>query len=107
MALTTFAKFGIAVLFLSIALAQQQTAGTIVYTHAPDGSAPWPVNDIYAMRGDGSNVRALTNDGHSHNPTWSPDGRHILFIHDSTLRTKPAYRETKEMGYPLDSGSPN
>jgi Tol biopolymer transport system component len=67
-----------------------------VYTHAPDESAPWPVTDIYSMRGDGSNVKALTNDGHSHSPIWSPDGRRILFIHDSALRTKPAYREPKE-----------
>lgn len=38
----------------------------------------------------------LTNDGHSHTPAWSPDGRRILFVHDSTLQTKPAYREEKE-----------
>ncbi len=89
-------RLGIAALVLCIASAQQQNAGTIVYTHAPDGSAPWPINDIYSMKADGSNVRAPTNDGHSHTPNWSPDGRKILFIHDSILGTKPAYRETKE-----------
>lgn len=80
----------------SLVLAQRQNVGTIVYTHAPDGTAPWPVTDIYSMGADGSNVKALTKDGHSHGPSWSPDGRRILFIHDSTLRTKPAYREQKE-----------
>lgn len=78
-------------LVLSIAAAQQ-----IVYTHAPDGAAPWPINDIYSMKSDGSSVRALTNDGHSHTPTWSPNGRQILFIHDATSTTKPPYRETEE-----------
>ena len=96
MALSILPKLGIAALLLSVASAQQQSARTIVYTHAPDDSAPWPINDIYSIKSDGSNVRALTNDGHSHTPSWSPDGRQILFIHDSTLRTKPAYRETKE-----------
>ncbi len=96
MALPILVKLGIAALFPLAAFTQQQNTGTIVYTHAPDDSAPWPVNDIYTMRGDGSNVKALTNDGHSHSPSWSPDGRQILFIHDSALGTKPAYRETKE-----------
>jgi Tol biopolymer transport system component len=51
------------------------------------------VEDVYSMRGDGSGVRALTNDGHSHDPAWSPDGQRILFVHDSALSVKPAYPE--------------
>jgi Tol biopolymer transport system component len=78
--------------FQKIALAQRQAAGTIVFKHAPDGGAPWPVEDIYSMDADGANVKALTNDGHSHNPSWSPDGRRILFVHDSALSAKPPYR---------------
>jgi Tol biopolymer transport system component len=95
---------GTTALFQPFASAQQHSVGTIVYTHAPDGSAPWPVTDIYSMGADGSNVKALTNDGHSHSPAWSPDGRRILFVHDSTLRTKPAYREQKgfESYHPVD-----
>lgn len=73
--------------------AQQRNAGAIVFIHAPDGGAPWPVEDVYAMDADGTNVRALTNDGHSHGPVWSPDGQRVLFIHDSTLQTKPAHKE--------------
>ena len=75
--------------------AQQHNVGTIVYMHAPEGSAPWPITDVYSISGDGKNMRALTQDGHSHDPAWSPDGRRILFIHDSTLETEPAYREQK------------
>jgi Tol biopolymer transport system component len=80
-------------LIQSFASGQQLGTGTIVYDHAPDGSPPWPVTDVYSMAVDGRGVKALTNDGHSHNPSWSPDGRRILFIHDSALETKPAYRE--------------
>lgn len=82
---------------LPSASAQQQSVGTIVYTHAPDGGPPWPVEDIYSMGADGANAKALTNDGHSHNPVWSPDGKRVLFVHDSMLQTKPDYRETKEV----------
>lgn len=70
---------------------------TIAFTRAPDASAPWPTTDIYVMNAaDGSRVRALTRDGHSHHPNWSPDGRRLLFIHDSTLQSGPASPEPKE-----------
>jgi Tol biopolymer transport system component len=74
----------------------QQNAGTIVFIHAPDGGPPWPVEDVYAMDADGTNVRAMTNDGHSHHPVWSPDGKRVLFVHDSSLETQPASREQKQ-----------
>lgn len=77
-------------LLLSLALS------TIAFTRAPDATAPWPNTDIYAMNADGTGVRALTRDGHSHHPNWSPDGRRVLFIHDSTLQNGPAYPEPKE-----------
>lgn len=85
------------------ALAQPPSAGRIVYVHAPDGGPPWPIEDIYLMNADGSGAKALTTDGHSHGPAWSPDGRRILFIHDSALRVKPAYREHGyETYHPVD-----
>jgi Tol biopolymer transport system component len=78
-----------------LASAQLQTSGTVIFTHAPEGGPPWPIEDIYAMEADGANVRALTRDGHSHNPAWSPDGRHVLYVHDATLKT-PMHNEQKE-----------
>ena len=56
--------------------------GRIVFEHAPDGGDPRPTLDIYSVNADGTGLRALTNDGHSHDPIWSPDGRRILYIHD-------------------------
>jgi Tol biopolymer transport system component len=81
-----------------IALAQQQAPGTIVFVHAPDGGPPWPVEDVYSMDADGANVKALTSDGHSHNPAWSPDGQRMLFVRDSTLQIRPASKEEKQFG---------
>src|ERR1700730_14610703 len=79
--------------FALVACAEAQTPGVIAYTRAPDGAPPWPVQNIRNMRVSGSVDRCLTTDGHSHNPSWSPDGKRVLFIHDSTLSTKPPYRE--------------
>ncbi len=67
----------------------------MAYTCAPEGGPPWPVQDICAVRTSGSAPRLLTRDGHSHNPSWSPDGRRILFVHDAPLSTRPAYQETE------------
>lgn len=84
------------ILGLAVIASGQQNTATIVFIHAPDGGPPWPVEDIYAMNADGTNVRALTNDGHSHRPVWSPDGKRILFVHDSALQTSAAPREEKQ-----------
>lgn len=77
----------------------QESGGTIVYERVPENSGPWPTIDIYSMNVDGNEDRPLTHDGHSHSPSWSPDGRHILFVHDSALE-KPdpygSYREHEE-----------
>jgi Tol biopolymer transport system component len=78
-------KASLAALFQAHAPAQPPGSGSIVYTHAPDGGDPWPINDIYLMTATGRNVKALTKDGHSHHPSWSPDGKQILYIHDAAL----------------------
>jgi Tol biopolymer transport system component len=69
----------------------QATIGTIVYERAPEDSGPWPTIDISSMNEDGSNDRALTHDGHSHAPSWSPDGKHLLFVHDAALQEPDPY----------------
>ena len=81
---------------LTLCSAASLLQAQIVFTHSPDGSPPWPTQDVWLMDGDGSNARALTSDGHSHNPVWSPDGSRILFIHDDALPSPPAYKEAKE-----------
>jgi Tol biopolymer transport system component len=71
------------------------SAQQIVFTHAPNGGPPWPVEDVYSMDADGSGVKALTNDGHSHDAVWTSDGRGILFVHDDALQA-PTHPEAKE-----------
>ncbi len=79
-----------------VAYAEAQTTGVIAYSRAPDGAPLWPSQNICTIRTDTSGDRCLTVDGHSHSPSWSPDGKRILFIHDSRLSTPPIYRETEE-----------
>ena len=57
--------------------------GRIVFDHCADDNHPYPTIDIYSVNADGTDLRALTTDGHSHGPSWSADGRHILYIHDT------------------------
>jgi Tol biopolymer transport system component len=75
---------------------------TIVYEHAPDALAPWPVLDIYSLDRESGKSRALTNDGHSHTPSWSSDGLRILFIHDAAFRGKASETTDTESHYPLE-----
>ena len=45
--------------------------------------------DIYVMEDDGSNVQRLTFSPHSDTaPTWSPDGKHIVFSRNVSLDRK-------------------
>jgi len=69
---------------------------TIVYERVPENSGPWPTIDIYSVNEDGTDDKALTHDGHSHDPSWSPDGRHILFIHDAALQKPDPYGPYRE-----------
>ncbi len=74
---------------------QAQSAGVVAYTRAPDEKAPWPVQDICTVRLDRSDGKCLTDDGHSHHPVWSPDGKQIAFIHDVSIHTKSLNGEVK------------
>ena len=56
----------------------------IVFTSIRDGhvDAEWglPTSEIYVMDADGKNQRRLTNNPHDdYSPSWSPDGRRIVF----------------------------
>ena len=76
--------------------------GRIVFEHAPGNSAPWPTLDIYSVDADGSRLKALTHDGHSHNPGWSPDGRYILYVHDNFVPGRPRSLGTYASHYPVE-----
>jgi TolB protein len=89
-------KYLLVCLLNLIACVQAQPSEIVAYTCAPDGGPPWPMQDICAVRVNGSLPQHLTADGHSHDASWSPDGKRILFIHDAPLSIKPAYRETED-----------
>jgi len=55
--------------------------------------------DVYVVHADGSGLTALTHDQNGHHPIWSPDGQHILFIHNSPP-SMPRYAWEKKIGYP-------
>jgi hypothetical protein len=66
-----FALFGATTSFKT-ATSPTEGGRNYCFVHAPDGGAPWPIEDIYAIDAEGGNVRALTNDGHSHDPPGRP-----------------------------------
>lgn len=48
-------------------------------TRQPEDRPVYPLRDIYSVRPDGTNLKALTTNGNSVLPNWSPDGQRILF----------------------------
>jgi Tol biopolymer transport system component len=92
------AVMGAAVLLAGLVRGQTSAMReTIVYTGIAsegikhNGNA-YPADDIYTVNADGSNVRALTNYQSVGSPSWSPDGRRILFI------SKPQFNEPMAAG---------
>lgn len=53
------------------------TAGRIAYHARIDG-----VFQIHTVAPDGSDRRVLTSRGENEDPTWAPDGRHLVFASD-------------------------
>ncbi len=89
------ALFGLMSLAATAVTSQGPTA-RLVFEHVPDGSPPWPTIDIWSMNADGTHPKELTADGHSHDPSWSLDGRHIVFIHDTFWPGHPPMRLSKQ-----------
>ena len=60
--------------------------------------------DIYTSNADGSDELPLTHDdGDSHGPKWSPDGRQVLFIRNTSLQSvTDADGIMREIGQPTD-----
>jgi Tol biopolymer transport system component len=49
----------------------------------PDPNDGTPISDIFTMRADGTDVRKVTDSvGDSEKPTWSPDGRWLVYSAD-------------------------
>lgn len=66
-------------------------------SYSPDGSlivfATYCLDagDIWMMNADGSNLHALTSDGHNRNPAWSPDGNWIVFDYENSENNHDLY----------------
>jgi hypothetical protein len=50
----------------------------IAFVRSRDQNIPSPQN-VFSIRPDGAGLRRLTHDGCSTEPSWSPDGRRLLF----------------------------
>jgi hypothetical protein len=78
---------------VALSFAQTPHVDVIVYERMPSDKGYSLTHDIWMVNSDGTNDHALTTDGHSDRPSWSPDGERILFLHDDALRRPPSYLE--------------
>ncbi|HEV2757688.1 MAG TPA: hypothetical protein VG318_18155 [Actinomycetota bacterium] len=59
--------------------AQEAPGGLIAFASDRDGDA-----EIFVMNADGTDVRQIThNEVADHSPDWAPDGRRIVFVHET------------------------
>jgi Tol biopolymer transport system component len=66
---------------VGVATTPKKLTGRIIFEDcSASGSLPCP-NGIWSVNADGTDPKALTTDGHD--PAWSPDARHIFYIHDT------------------------
>jgi len=57
--------------------------------------------DIYTMDRYGGHVKRLTSDHRSHNPSWSPDGREIVFLQNARFPKHKGDSDSPEAIYSL------
>jgi len=56
----------------------------------PDLSlASFPYLDVFVMDQNGHQIRRISSDHRSHNPSWSPDGQQIVFLSDERSPISP------------------
>ncbi len=73
-----------------------QTPGVVLYTHVSEGDGSRLTQNICTIHTDGSNQRCLTNDGNSFHPSWSPDGKQIVFVQSSLVTIEAPHLESKQ-----------
>jgi Tol biopolymer transport system component len=71
----------------SEARAADQGSGKILYQYVSDLA----FGDIHSVNADGTDDRTLWKDDSSHGVSWSPDGKQILFLHDSSQHQTEFY----------------
>ncbi|MEJ2560232.1 MAG: hypothetical protein P8186_29260 [Anaerolineae bacterium] len=87
----------------AIAVINADGSGFTQLTDTADGSSGSPdwspdgtqivferTGDIFVMKADGTDVRALTGDASNQTPAWSPDGSRIAFVSTKNSRCGPA-----------------
>ena len=102
--LAHFILASIVVLVLTPLMVAVDTQAQIVFSSGRDGNA-----EIYVMDTDGGNQQNLTNNPASdHSPSWSPDGKRIVFVSDRAGHAKDGIhgRPTYEI-YVIDADGSN
>ena len=94
---------GVIVLVLTLLMAVVDVQAQIAFVSKRDGNP-----EIYVMDADGENQQNLTNNRHEDwGPSWSPDGKRIVFFSDRDEHPHPKHgRSTFEI-YVMDADGEN
>ncbi len=100
---------GVIVLGLTLLIACVDAQAQIAFISQRDGHFrdDRPTSEIYVMDADGENQRRLTNNpSNDRNPSWSPDGKRIVFASDRAGHADANDRPTSEI-YVMDADGEN